>query len=215
MRHRLFQSVSTMAAMVVLLMLGLLQLALPGLAQSPPPGTVKIEDFVYAGTGCPPGSAGGIISLTGKQLTVAFSAYNVSTPGSPAGRRKNCQVAVSLSFPAGFTFTLVIVTFRGFAEFQEGVQGTLVASYYLAGIEQTERVVKNLPPPVRDNFNFTDSFPAFIYPQCNSTSVLLNINSEARVVPPPPPMNNNEGVINVDAQDLALIQQFSLTWRSC
>ncbi|GBG77869.1 hypothetical protein CBR_g25801 [Chara braunii] len=204
-----------MAAMVVLLMLGLLQLALPGLAQSPPPGAVKIEKFGYAGTGCPPGSADGIISSTGKELTVLFSAYTVSTPGSLADRRKNCQVAVSLSFPAGFTFTLVTVTFRGYAEFQEGVQGTLVASYYLAGTEQTESVVKNLPPPVRDNFTITDSFPAFIYPQCNSTSVLLNINSEARVVPPPPPLNNNEGVINVDAQDLALVQQFGLSWKIC
>ncbi|GBG77861.1 hypothetical protein CBR_g25793 [Chara braunii] len=213
-RHRVFQSVSTMAAMVVLLLLGLLQFAVPGLAQIPPSGTVKIENITYAGSGCPPGSTSSLLSLDGQAVNIKFSEYRAFTPGSPDDRRKNCQVAINLRFPTGFTFTLRDVTFRGYGQFDEGVRGSLATSYYLSGIPGTVRVLRDLPPPVADNFNFTDEFSSFLYAQCDGT-VMINVNSEARVVPPPPPNNTYVGLITVDSQDLSLTQTLGLSWRSC
>ncbi|GBG77856.1 hypothetical protein CBR_g25787 [Chara braunii] len=204
-----------MAAMVVLLFLGLFQLAVPGLAQSPPSGTVKIQGFTYGGTGCPPGSAAGAISADGKALTLIFSNYTVLTLGNPADRRKNCQVAVNLSYPVGFTFTLGAVTFRGYASFEEGVTGALAAAYYMSGVPGTVRVLHNLPPPANGDFEITDQFALFLFAQCGESTVMLNINSEARVVAPLPPNNNKKGLITVDTQDLKLEQQFGLRWKSC
>ncbi|GBG85149.1 hypothetical protein CBR_g39715 [Chara braunii] len=212
-RHRLFQSVSTMAAMVVLLLLVLLQLAVPGLAQSPASGTVTIANFKYGGTGCPPGSADGLISEDGQTLTVIYSKYTVFTPGRLEDRRKLCQVAVNLIYPEGLTFTLGTVTFRGYAQFEEDVTGAVAAAYYFA--EGTVRAVHNMPPPVEGNFEFTDKFVDLVFAPCGSTTVKLNINSEARVVPPPPPKNNNTGLITVDSTDLSFRQIFSLTWNAC
>eukprot|EP00244_Chara_vulgaris_P001786 TRINITY_DN1293_c0_g3_i2.p1 TRINITY_DN1293_c0_g3~~TRINITY_DN1293_c0_g3_i2.p1 ORF type:complete len:211 (-),score=12.59 TRINITY_DN1293_c0_g3_i2:485-1096(-) len=203
-----------MSAMVVLLLLGLLQLVVPGLAENPPSDTVKIVRFTYAGSGCPPGTAEGIISADGAALTVIFSKYTASTPGSPADRRKNCQVNAELSYPTGFTFTLGTVTFRGYAQLEEGVNGTLAASYYLTGSPGTVRTNRYLPSPSENNFEYTDEFATFIYQPCDRPPVALNINSEARVVPPLPPPNR-AGLITVDSQDLKLTQLFLLRWKKC
>ncbi|GBG88245.1 hypothetical protein CBR_g46812 [Chara braunii] len=200
--------------MVVLLLLGLLQLAVPGLAQSPPSGTVKITKFTYSGSGCPRGSAEGVVSSDGQTLTLIFSKYTVSTPGSTSNRRKNCQVGVTLMYPTGFTFTLGTVTFRGYAQFEQGVKGTLAAAYYFSGIQGTVRVSRNLPPPVEGNFEFTDQFVTFVYQPCDRQPLMLNLNSEARVMPPPSP-SKSAGLITVDSQDLSLRQLFRLRWKKC
>ncbi|GBG77866.1 hypothetical protein CBR_g25798 [Chara braunii] len=198
-----------MAAMVVLLLLGLLQLAVPGLAQIPPSGTVKIENSTYAGSGCPPGSNKILLVQDGQAVIVMFSKYRALTPGTPDDRRTNCQVAISLSFPTGFMFTLRNVTFRGYSQFGEGVNGSLAASCYSSEIEGTVGPLRNLPTQEEGDFTFTEESPSFIYPKCNSTSVVINIDSEASVVPPPPPGNNNQGLIGFYSLS------FGLSWQSC
>ncbi|GBG85142.1 hypothetical protein CBR_g39708 [Chara braunii] len=194
-RHRRFQSVSTMAAMVVPLLLGLLHLAVAGLAQSPPPGTVQIESFTYSGSGCPPGS----VSFDEPMLTVIFSS---DAPEGRRHRRKNCQLEFRLSYPTGFVFTLERVTFRGYAQFEQGAKASLATEYSLSGIPESVRVVRNLPPPVEGNFEFTEQFNTFIYPPCSSDSVLFIIKFQARVPPPPSSIT-----------DVSL--QFVLRWKKC
>ncbi|GBG89373.1 hypothetical protein CBR_g49164 [Chara braunii] len=198
-----------MAAMVVLLLLGLLQLAVPGLAQSPPPGTVTMESFTYSGSGCPPGSFLGAVSSDGMTFTGLLNNHTAFTPGSPDDQVKKCQVAVRLTYPTGFVFALETVTFQGYAQFQEGVQCSLEAGSFFSGIPGTVRTLRYLPPPVDDNFQFTDAFATFLYAPCGSDSMTLNVYSEVRVVPPPPPRNFSSGFIDIASQD------FHLRWKTC
>ncbi|GBG44674.1 hypothetical protein CBR_g78131 [Chara braunii] len=199
--------------MVILLLLGLLQLAVPGLAQSPPASTVKITVVTYAGTGCPPGSTEGVISSDGQTLTIIFSKYTAFTPGSPADRRKNCQVAVAVEYPSGFTFTLATVTYRGYAQLEPGVTGRLAASYYFSGIPGTVRSKHELRPPVDGNFEFTDKFGTVVYQECGVPPAILNLVSEASVKPPPG--SKAVGLITVDSQDLRLKQIYRFIWKKC
>ncbi|GBG91410.1 hypothetical protein CBR_g52297 [Chara braunii] len=155
--------------MVVLLLLGLLQLAVPGLAQTPPSGTVKIKSFKYAGSGCPPGSFQGVVSDDVQTLTVIFS----SDTSDSGPERRSCQLSVGLTYPAGFAFTLESVTFRG--SFQGSASVT--TTYYFSGIPGTGRVQRSLPPPVEGNFEFTEQFSTLIHPECGSESVTLNIHT--------------------------------------
>ncbi|GBG89376.1 hypothetical protein CBR_g49167 [Chara braunii] len=197
-----------MAAMVVVLLLGLLQLAVPGLAQSPPPGTVKIESLTFAGTGCPPEGTEGILSDDGI-LGLAFTKFKVFTPGRKADLRKTCQVAVHLSYPAGFTFSVRTATFRGSAQFEEGVTGSLAATYYFSRVPGTPRSSRSLPPPVEGNFEFSNSFDTFVYSPCGSQSVTLNVVFGATVLPPSRPNKNNKGSITVTRPG------YSLLWKKC
>ncbi|GBG85217.1 hypothetical protein CBR_g39783 [Chara braunii] len=215
-RHTVFESVSTMAAMVVVLFLGLLQLAVPGLAQSPPPGTVKIEGLTYAGDGCPPGSLDLAISPNGIS-SLGFTKFTVFTPGRPADRRKSCHVGVSLSYPAGFTFSVKNVAFRGSAQFGEVVKGGLRAGYYFVGFPGTVRSSRSLPPPVEGNFEFSDSFGTFAYAPCGSESASLNVFFEATVVPPPPPEKNNKALVVLKNKGSITVTSagFGLLWKKC
>ncbi|GBG76294.1 hypothetical protein CBR_g22042 [Chara braunii] len=200
--------------MVILLLLGLLQLAVPGLAQSPPAGAVKITAFKYSGTGCPPGSAEGVISFDGQTLTIIFSKYTVFTPGSPADRRKNCQVTVALEYPSGFTFTLATVTYGGlYAQLEPGVTGTLAAAYYFSGIPETARSKRELLPPLEGNFEFTDKFATVVYQACGVQPAIINLFFEASVKPPPG--SKAVGLITVGSQDLRLKQIYRFIWKKC
>ncbi|GBG85215.1 hypothetical protein CBR_g39781 [Chara braunii] len=215
-RHTVFESVSTMAAMVVVLLLGLLQLAVPGLAQSPPSGTVQIESWTYSGTGCPFGSLELVISPDGIS-SLGFTKFTVFTPGRPADQRKNCQVGVSLSYPAGFTFSVTTVEFRGSAQFEGGVKGGLRAGYYFVGFPGTVRSSRSLPPPVEGNFEFSDSFATSVYAPCGTESALLNVLFEATVVPPLPPKNNNKALVVLNNKGSITVTNagFGLLWKKC
>ncbi|GBG77852.1 hypothetical protein CBR_g25783 [Chara braunii] len=208
-RHTVFESVSTMAAMMVVLLLALLQLAVPGLAQSPPSGTVKIESFSYSGTGCPPGSFRAVASADGSAFVLVFSNFSAFTPGSPADRQKHCQVGVNMIYPAGFVYTLETVTHSGYAILEEGVEGSLETEYFFSDIPGTVTTLRELPPPSNDGFKLTDQFSTFVYPPCGSELVTLNINAVLTVVSPAPPRNNNAGSIVIDDQD------FTLQWKKC
>ncbi|GBG85144.1 hypothetical protein CBR_g39710 [Chara braunii] len=194
---------------VVVLLLGLLQLAVPGLAQTPPSGTVRLESYRYSGSGCPPGRANGLLSPDGTGLTVFFAEYAAFTPGSPDDQVKKCLLAVELIYPAGFAFTLESVTVKGIAHFEEGVKGSLEVGYYISGIPGEVRTLRRLAPPVDDIFKFDDDFLTFVYAPCGSALTTLNVYSEVRVVPPPPPSNNNNGSIFIDTHD------FHLRWKKC
>ncbi|GBG89384.1 hypothetical protein CBR_g49175 [Chara braunii] len=209
-RHTVFQSVSTMAAMVVLLLLALLQLAVRGLAQTPPSGTVRVESFSYSGSGCPPGSAEGALSDDGV-FSLVLPEFTVFTPGRKADLRKNCQVSVTVRYPAGFTFSVTTATFRGYAQFEEGVTGSLAAAYYFSSIPGTARFSRSLPPPVEGNFELSDSFATPVYAPCGRQSVTLGFNFEASVLPPSRPNKNNKGLITVTSQG----NRYSLLWKKC
>ncbi|GBG85141.1 hypothetical protein CBR_g39707 [Chara braunii] len=197
-----------MAAMVVLLLLGILQLAVPGLAQSPPSGTVRVESLTYSGSGCPPGSAEGALSPDGIGLTVLFAQFKALTPGSPDDPVKKCQLAVKLIYPTGFTFTVESVASVGGVVFEDAVKGSLEVGYFFPE-SGTVRTLRELPPPPEGDFHFDDGFSTLIYAPCGSESTSLNVYSEVKVVPPRPPSDNNGGSIDIDNQS------FTLRWKPC
>ncbi|GBG68172.1 hypothetical protein CBR_g2724 [Chara braunii] len=211
MAGRVSRSVSSMAAMAALLLLALMQFAIHGHAASPPPGTVKIEGFSYNGDGCPPGSAEGSVSDDARALTVMFSKYTATTDAGNSGLRRACTVTAVLSYPQGFRFHLVDVTLRGYAKLDAGVTGTIQTSYYISGVKGTARARRVIPGAFDDNFEYTDSFAAAVYSECNSVRN-LQLVSEVRVSPAKPPKS---GLLTIDSQDLRLTEVFAITWESC
>ena len=52
---------------------------------------------------------------------------------APINFRKNCQINVDVGVPAGWTYGIAAVVYRGYAHLGKGARGTLAASYYYAG----------------------------------------------------------------------------------
>eukprot|EP00244_Chara_vulgaris_P009164 TRINITY_DN381_c0_g2_i4.p2 TRINITY_DN381_c0_g2~~TRINITY_DN381_c0_g2_i4.p2 ORF type:complete len:207 (+),score=33.05 TRINITY_DN381_c0_g2_i4:172-792(+) len=202
------------AAMTALLFLGILHMAISGGAVSPPRGSVSIVGTpTFFGDGCPAGSAVAVVSPDAQTVTVIFSKYSAFTPGALSNRRRSCTVTADIKFPSGFTYSLATVTFRGFAQLESGVVGTLAASYYYSGVTGTISTLRTLPAKFNDNFEFTDKFATLAYAPCGMRRN-LNLKSEVRVVPPRWP-RGRKGIISVDSQDLKLSQIFRLVWKRC
>eukprot|EP00244_Chara_vulgaris_P013478 TRINITY_DN7716_c0_g1_i3.p1 TRINITY_DN7716_c0_g1~~TRINITY_DN7716_c0_g1_i3.p1 ORF type:complete len:202 (+),score=26.73 TRINITY_DN7716_c0_g1_i3:295-900(+) len=201
-----------MAAKVTLVLLALFQMAVLGIAGAPPAGTVSISYVSYNGNGCPSGTTEVVLSSDLQSLTAIYSQYTAYTPGPVANQRRYCTVTVGLKYPTGFSFAVGTVTYRGFAELEKGVVGTLAASYYFAGTPQTSKTFHKLPSPFKDNFEITDKFLTAVYTPCGLTAPRnLVLKSEVRVVP----KAKMSGLVTVDSQDLSLKQIFRLNWKNC
>ncbi|GBG45582.1 hypothetical protein CBR_g79051, partial [Chara braunii] len=154
-------------AMLLLLLPLLLQLAARGAASTcPPPGSVKIQSFSYAGSGCPPGTAVGDISKDGKALTVIFSKYYATTDKLLADRKRSCVVTVKLSYPRGFIVSVGTVTTRGYVKLDAGAVATIQTWYYFSGLPGTARLVRKFTGVVEKNFEVTDKFLTLVYSRC-------------------------------------------------
>ncbi|GBG93042.1 hypothetical protein CBR_g58376 [Chara braunii] len=199
------------SAAVALFLFAFLALASNALAKrciSPPRGTVKISELTYAGDGCPPGSAEGVMSSDAEALTVMFSNYSATTDSTSQDRRKVCTLTVKLIYPAGFIFHLGTCTMRGYGMLEEGVTGTVQTSYHISGLGGTSRTTRVMKGPFDDNFEFTDRFVGAAYSQCRKVRN-LNIKSEVRVNPG---TSGNQGLMTIDSTDLKLTEVFHLSW---
>ncbi|GBG66716.1 hypothetical protein CBR_g68700 [Chara braunii] len=206
-----FRSFSPMAAMATLLLLTILQLAVHGSAQAPPPGTVTIDGVSYAGDGCPSGSVAYSVSDDFQALTVMYSSYTATTDQGLLNTRKRCTLTIKLNYPPGFFYTLGTVTVRGYTKLDAKVKGTVRVTYHVSGRVGSGAATYNFYGPTEENFERTESFANGVSSECGRVRD-LNIVTEGRVHPGKPPKT---GIITVDSTDLKLTEIYSIKWNKC
>lgn len=184
--------------------------AAPALAQN-----TRIEGFTYAGSGCPVGSAAGIISPDQKALTVIFDNFAAQAgPGYPlSANRAFCQLAVDLRFDPGWQVAVFDATYRGFADLEPGVRAAHETSYYFSGSPLTSGpLLWNMVGPFTSNFSRTDSFSTTVWSECGAVRP-LNIKTNLFVTNRHAP--SNMGLVTNDTTDLQVRLEFGLVYRRC
>eukprot|EP00244_Chara_vulgaris_P004718 TRINITY_DN1946_c0_g1_i2.p1 TRINITY_DN1946_c0_g1~~TRINITY_DN1946_c0_g1_i2.p1 ORF type:complete len:252 (+),score=40.55 TRINITY_DN1946_c0_g1_i2:120-875(+) len=209
MDFRFASPTASMAA--ALLMLFILQLGVRESAANPPAGTVKITSFSYGGSGCPPGSAEGVVSDDAQAVTLMFSSYHATTDEGLAKRKSSCIVSVGLSYPKGWTVAVGTVTMRGYAKLEYGVNGQIQTWYYFSGLAGTAKLTRKFSSPFDNNFSITDKFLTIVYCKCGLQRN-LNLASEAKVTPW---KSGRKGFIAVDSKDFSIRQVWNLKWQTC
>jgi len=104
-------------------------------AAVPDPGSVQIRQVSYGGTGCPQGSVGYTIATDLSTVTIIFDSY-LATIGPDVKvqeTRSNCQLNFDLTYPGGFQFSVLSADYRGYAQLDKGVKGTMKSNYYFSG----------------------------------------------------------------------------------
>jgi hypothetical protein len=165
------------------------------------------------GSGCPPTSTA-VSQASDTEFTVTYSQYiaSVGTGAAPLDFRKNCQLNVTVGVPAGWTFGIASVDYRGYAHLGTAAHGTLSASYYYAGLPATYQQQHQIYGLTDGDYEFTDKAPVVAYAPCHFNTT-LNVNTEVRAY-----AGSDKSYLNIltmDSTDVAMSTIYQLTFKQC
>jgi hypothetical protein len=177
----------------------------------PPRFTVHLDSL--AGSGCPGGSTA-VSEASDTIFTVTYDQYIASAGGgaNPGSFRKNCQLNVDVGVPAGWTYGIAAVVYRGYAHLGRGARGALAANYYYAGVTGTYRQNHPLYGSADSDYEFDDQAPVVTYAPCRFHTT-LNISTELKVYPGTDPSYFN--MLTMDSTDVNMSTIYQLTFRQC
>ena len=149
---------------------------------------------------------------SGQIRRAPLQASSAGDGASPINFRKNCQINVDVGFPAGWTYGVAAVVYRGYAHLGKGARGALAASYYFSGLSGTNRQYHSLYGPVDNNYEFNDQTPVVAYAPCRFHAT-LNINTALNVYRGSDPSFFN--LLTMDSTDVNMSTLYQLTFRQC
>jgi len=167
------------------------------------------------GTGCPRGTTSTSISPDGKTFTTTFSAFEAIVNKNQSIAVKDCQLAIKLKSPTGFSYTVTEFFYQGYAVLEKGQNARQIAKYYFQGAPvQAEEARTELVGPFDDTYTFQDKVKTtdLVWSPCGverdlNVRATLRLQNEGR----------KDGYINlgvIDANTDTKIQ-FKLNWRKC
>jgi hypothetical protein len=192
----------------------------PLYVETPPPNSKIVIDLVTVnGSGCPKGTTAVAVSPDNTAFTVTFSQYTAKVgkeSTSSTDARKNCQLALNVHVPGGFTYAVVGADYRGFAHLEKGSSAIERANYYFQGYSQTTFVQHTLSGPYDDDWQNTDQadIAAVVWSPCGEERY-LNVNTELRAQAGSSDTKNTTSYITMDSADGSISTKYHLAWRSC
>ncbi|KAF2737645.1 hypothetical protein EJ04DRAFT_591198 [Polyplosphaeria fusca] len=187
-------------------------------AAAPPAGSVLIKGVTYGGTGCPQGTVSSQFTDDRSTMTIIFDAYIASIgPGvAVTEQRKNCQLNVHLTYPGGFQYSVLSADYRGYANIQKGVTGTLKSTYYFSGQTDQTSTEYTFTGPVTGDYLKHDQADStsIVWSPCGAEG-LLNINSQVRLQASGSGTSSASGILTTDSTDLKFTQVVYVQWQAC
>jgi hypothetical protein len=172
----------------------------------------------YGGTGCPAGTVSATLSPDAKTLSLIFDQY-VAQAGGDTGRRmdrKNCQVAIPVHVPQGYSFSIVDMDYRGYNSLPAGASSTFNVEYFLAypgAPARGPRYSKNFSGPLEQDYLVQNSLglEAVVWSPCGTD---VNLRASTSMVA----QANRRGeqtMATLDSIDAKAGVVYSLQWRKC
>lgn len=180
--------------------------------------TARAQDLVlgepgYGGTGCPAGSASAVLSPDQKTISILFDQYVVEAGGNKLLDRKNCNIAIPVKVPQGFSVAVFAIDYRGFIGLPSGASAQLNVEYFIAGNGRGLRTSKFFSGPSTSDYLKTDSLEmeSVVWSECGANTN-LRANTTLRV------QSNRLGqqaMATVDSADVRAGLVYHLQWRRC
>lgn len=175
---------------------------------------IRLGEPVYAGSGCPAGSVATILSPDEKSLSVLFDSYVVDAGGANTQiGRKNCNVAIPVHVPQGYSFGIIGVDYRGFMNLPVQALAQLNVNYFLSTGGAGVRTTKTFRGPQAQDYFTSDrlAVESVVWSGCGvDTNLRLNttmmVQTNAR---------RQEAQATVDSIDLNSGLIYHYAWRTC
>ncbi len=180
------------------------------------PGYARIRSISYAGSGCPAGTVSQNVAPDLQAFTLIFDSFLAEKgPGIPLSQsRKNCQVALDVDFPSGWSYTVMTVDYRGYVALDAGVRGTQKSTYYFQGQSRQAPLSTVMTGPRSGDYQIRDTLglSAVVWSPCGAQRA-LNINAQVRVEGGT--SRNAQGMITLDSIDGQLKHVYGIRWQRC
>ena len=125
------------------------------------------------GDGCPSGSAVALASPDQATVTVAFSMFEVTMePGRTGGVAKSCLTQIPIVVSEGFALTSSRITYRGFADLNDGVRAQLSTVYQGRDRRRPDREVADIRPSKNGDWEITQRPDGSVRSGCGTTTNL-------------------------------------------
>jgi len=184
----------------------------------PPSDRIVIDVVAANGSGCPWGTADATKSLDHTAFTVTYSQFTaqVGRSATPLDFRKNCQLALNVHVPQGYTYAITGVDYRGFAHLEAGSYGSETAYYYFQGEPQTSRIRHDFTGYTDGFWQRTDTvgIGSLSYLPCGEQRY-LNINTELRVNGGWSNTSRTTSFLTMDSTDGRLDTVYHFAWKKC
>lgn len=177
------------------------------------PERVVVDLVTVLGSGCPTGTTSVSLAEGNTALRLSFSSFvaQVGVGARPTDSRKNCQAAIAVHIPAGFTYALEHARYHGFMSLARGANARAQANYYFQGSPATEYRSHSFVGPIEDGWMTTDEteIGAVSFMPCGEQR-FLNVNTELRVNAGTSDVKNSTSFISLDEAF-----DFRFIWKKC
>ncbi|MCA2213296.1 DUF4360 domain-containing protein [Jidongwangia harbinensis] len=185
---------------------------------SVPDEQITIDVITVNGSGCPAGTTAVAVAPDNTAFTVTYSEYfaQVGVGSVPNQARRNCQLAVDVHVPGGFTYAISKTDYRGYGSLAKGASATQMARYYFQGQSPTSYASHAFRGPFDDNWQTSDEVEIASqswYP-CGEQRY-LNINTELRVAAGTSDVKNTTSVMWMDSTDGSISTKYHFNWKRC
>lgn len=213
----MLSTLSAGAAVASLLLAGSASPTSARFGEEPPDGKITITVATVNGSGCRPGSAAVAVAPDNTAFTVTYSEYlaQAGKGSKPTDSRKNCQIALNVHVPQGFTYAVARADYRGYASLAAGAKGVEQAGYYFQGQQETVRKRHTFTGPSDANWQVSDETDVdqLVYAPCGEERY-FNINTELRVdASGADPQTTS--FMAMDSTDGSINTLYHFAWKQC
>lgn len=184
----------------------------------PPDAQIVIDVITINGSGCPAGTAAVAVAPDNTAFTVTYSEYlaQVGVGARPTDSRKNCQLALQVHVPEGFTYAILQADYRGYGYLASGATAVSRANYYFQGSSPTTYKNHSFSGPLDDSWQTTDTseLTSVSYAPCGEMR-FLNINTELRVNVGTSNPATTTSFMTMDSTDGGISTIYHFAWKKC
>jgi hypothetical protein len=168
----------------------------------------------YGGTGCPAGTVSAALSPDNQSLSILFDSFVVES-GGETGRfvdRKNCNVAVPVHVPQGYSVSVFQVDYRGYNLVPSGGRSVLGAEYFFADA-RGPRISKSFYGPQNQDYFYRNELvaEALVWTACGEdTNLRMNVSMMTQSN-----RSNDQAMSTVDSSDISTGVIYHIRWKRC